>query len=115
MKFSGSVGFWEGDKQVKPGVFKPSIIEKPYTGDVYRYSRRFQTESNKQNDNLNVSNQISILSDLYMQRNWPSIKYVVWNGVKWKVTSVDVDYPRITLEIGGVWNGTQPSGTPTDS
>lgn len=32
MKFSGKIGFWIEDVEIKPGVFKPQIIEKDYTG-----------------------------------------------------------------------------------
>lgn len=106
MKFSGKVGFWEGDIETKSGVYKPSIVEKSYTGDVMRNIRRFQTAENQQNENLVVNNRISVVSDLYMQQNWSSIKYVFWNGVKWKATSVDIgSYPRVIIELGGVYNG----------
>lgn len=106
MKFSGKVGFWLKDVETKPGVYKPEIIEKSYTGDVLRNSRRFQAAENQQNDNLQITNRLSIISDLYMQQNWPSIKYVSWNGVNWSVSSVDISsYPRAILELGGVYNG----------
>lgn len=104
MKFSGRVGFTEKQEEVSPGVWKPVIVERPYVGDVLRNRRYFQTASDKQNADLDVSNQISILSDLYAQQNWSSILYVIWNGIKWKVTSVDVSYPRLTLDLGGVYN-----------
>lgn len=107
MKFSGRVGFWNGDKEIKPGLYKPNIIEKPYTGDILMDSRRFQPVENQQNDNLKLTNRLSIISDLYMQNNWSSIKYVLWNNVKWSVTSIDITtYPRVILELGGVYNGT---------
>lgn len=107
MKFSGKIGFWVEDIEIKPGVFKPNIIEKSYFGDILRNNRRFQTAQNQQNENLVVNNQISIISDLYIQQNWSSIKYVLWNGVRWKVSSIDIgSYPRIVLELGGVYNGT---------
>lgn len=106
MKFSGKIGFWLKDVETKPGIYKSSILEKPYTGDILRNIRRFQMAENQQNENLNISNRISILSDLYMKQNWSSIKYVLWNNVKWKVISVDISaYPRAILELGGVYNG----------
>lgn len=106
MKFSGKIGFWMGDVETKPGVYKPEIVEKPYTGDVLRNSRRFQTVSDQQNENLVVSNRLSIISDLFLQQNWSSIKYIIWNNAKWKVTSVDIGSPpRAILELGGVYNG----------
>ena len=107
MKFSGKIGFWIKDIQTRPGSYKPCIIEKPYTGDVMNNIRRFQSGETQQNENLVVSNKLSIVSNLYLQENWPSIKYVLWNNTKWKVTSVDVGaYPRVVLELGGVYNGT---------
>ena len=105
MKFAGKVGFWEESKEVKPGIYKPQILERSYTGDVITNTRRFQSTEN-QNDDLKINNRISILSDLYAQQNWTSIRYVIWNGVKLKVNTVEVNYPRLILEIGGVWNGT---------
>lgn len=104
MKFYGNVGFWQGSVETSPDVWKPSIIEKTYTGDVYRDNRRFQ-QSDNQNDTFTVNNQISILADTYAHENWPSIRYVEWKGTRWKVNSVEVNYPRLTLEIGGVYNG----------
>ncbi len=105
MKFSGMIGFWQKDVQVKPGVFKPGIIEKPYTGNVLRNIRQFQTVENQQNEDLKVNNQISIISRDLLD-NWGSIRYVLWNGVKWKATSVDLsNYPRVVIQLGGVYNG----------
>lgn len=105
MKFSGLVGFWEDEVEVDTDIWRPQIVERPYFGDVLKNSRSFQAVSNQQNDDFKVNNRISILADLYFRNNWTSVRYVVWNGVKWKVNNVDVDYPRIILEIGGVWNG----------
>lgn len=110
MKFSGKIGFWLGDIKTKPGIYKSNIVEKTYTGDVLKNIRNFQSAENQINDNLRVNNRLSIISDLYMQKNWASIKYVLWNGVKWKVSSVDVSsYPRVVLELGGVYNGEKTS------
>lgn len=107
MKFYGTIGFWDGSSEIKPGVYKPTIIEKLYSGNVNWNNRHFQPSEN-QNDDIRLNNQISILSDLYAQQNFSSIRYVVLNGVKWRVTNVEVNYPRLVLTIGGVYNG---SGT----
>lgn len=104
MKYYGKIGFWEGYKQTKLGIFAPSILEREYYGDILENRRRFQPVSDRQNDDLTLSSRISIVSDLYMQQHWPSIRYIVWNDVRWKVTDVDVSYPRLTLTLGGVYN-----------
>lgn len=111
MKFSGIVGFWEDEQEVKPGVWRPKIVEKKYVGDVLRNIRSFQQTQDSQTDEFNVNNRISILADLYARQNWSSIKYVEWNGVKWRVRNVEINYPRITLEIGGFYHGETEVGT----
>lgn len=104
MKFYGKIGFWDETVETKPGVFRPQIVEKEYYGDVERDNRKFQERSDYQNDDFRVNNKISILADLYAQQHLSSIKYVVWNNAKWKVSTVEVTYPRINLYLGGVYN-----------
>lgn len=108
MKFSGKVGFWMEDVETSPGVYQSKIVERPYAGDVFSNNRRWQ-ESDQQNDILKVRNSISIVSDLFARNNYASIKYVVWNNEKLKVTSVELNYPRLSLEIGGFYNGENAS------
>lgn len=105
MKFEGKIGFWIEDNEQKPGLFKPSIIEKSYTGDVSRDNRHWNAQSNTTNSEYKVNNEISILADLYARQNWNSIRYVLWNDIYWSVSSVTLGYPRITLVLGGVYNG----------
>lgn len=105
MRFYGLIGFYDGAVEIKPGVFQPKIVEKKYTGMVSWNNRHFQPTEN-QNDDIRLNNQITILADLYSQKNFSSIRYVVWNDIKWRVTNVEVNYPRLTLTIGGVYNGT---------
>lgn len=117
MKFSGEIGFRLTDVETDQDVWEPQIVEKHYTGDVHRNYRKNQT-SDQLNTNLRLNNQISILSDLYLRKNWPSIAYVVLDGVAWTVSTVEVGYPRLKLEIGEVYNGPRPEGIgeeiPTD-
>lgn len=103
MKFLGKVGFWSEDVEVRPRIFRPQIIYKPYKGDVLEDLRRNQN-GEEQNTKLTLSNRISIISDLYAQNNWHNIKCVEWKGVKWEVTKVNVSYPRLILSLGGVYN-----------
>lgn len=32
-------------------------------------------------------------------------------GARWKVTEVQIDYPRLTLTLGGLYNGGSPTET----
>lgn len=104
MKYSGKIGFWFDDVEIRPGVYKNQIVEKDYTGDIQRSMQHWQS-GEQVNDKLRVNNSISIIADLYLQENLSSIKYVAFMGTRWKVTSIDVKYPRVVLEMGDVWNG----------
>jgi hypothetical protein len=33
------------------------------------------------------------------------MRYVTYMGLKWRITNIDPQYPRLILTIGGVWNG----------
>ena len=102
-KWYGEIGFAK-TVETKPGVYEEQFTKRNYYGDVVRNSRRLQS-ADQLNDNINVSNQISIVSDPYVDQHCSSIAYVEYMGAKWKVTDVEVQYPRLILSIGGVWNG----------
>lgn len=104
MKYSGKIGFWIDDLEVRPGVYKSDIVERVYTGDILRNSQRWNNTEHI-NKNITISNKVSIIADLYLNEHLSSIKYIEWMGTKWCVSSIDINYPRITLEIGEVYNG----------
>lgn len=101
-KYFGVIGFAEM-KETKPGVYVEEITERQYYGDLIRNTRRLQTVSTL-NDDINISNEISIVSDPYANENFHSIRYATFMGKKWKVSSVDVNYPRLNLTLGGLYN-----------
>lgn len=103
-KYFGKVGFMTTVK-TSPGVYEEAIEEKDYYGDIIRFNRRWDTMSDKENDDLNVNNQISILADDFAYEHLHEIRYVEWYGTKWKATTVEVNYPRLLISIGGVYNG----------
>lgn len=102
-KFYGKIGYGE-TKEIKPGVWDEIITERLYFGDVNKLSRRLRTDD-KVIDNINISNEISILADPFAYENFSTIKYVEYMGAKWKVTNVEVKFPRLTLVTGGIYNG----------
>lgn len=103
MKWHGVIGYGE-TTETEPGIWTERITERVYSGEILRNTRMLQT-SGQVNDNINISNSISIISDPYANKNFHSIKYVEFMGTKWKVANVDVQYPRLILSIGGVYNG----------
>ena len=101
-KFYGSIGYAEL-VEVNPGIWEEKITERKYYGDLIRNTRRLQT-SDKLNDDINISNEISIVADPYANKNFHSMRYVEFMGAKWKINNVEVLYPRLILTIGGVYN-----------
>lgn len=102
-KFFGAIGFNEGTVETSPGVWEQQVVERQYYGDLIRNSRRLQT-TDQLNDDINISNEISIVADPYANANFHSIRYVEFMGAKWKVSNVEVQFPRLILTLGGVWN-----------
>lgn len=102
-KFYGKIGY-ASTVETKPGVYEEQIVERSYYGDLIRNTRRLQS-ADKVNDDINISNEISIVSDPYATNNFHTMRYVVFMGTKWKVSNVEVSYPRLILTLGGVYNG----------
>ena len=105
-KFYGNIGYGiptEG----KPGVWNDVMSKKPYSGDIIKNLNKWTTPTDGTNDNLVLNNQISIIADPYANQNFSFMKYVEFMGGVWKITNVEVLYPRLILSLGGVYNGKQ--------
>lgn len=106
-KYYGKIGFVE-TVETAPSVWEERTIERPYYGDVLSATRRWQA-SEHLNDNLEVSNRISIVADAYACNTFHAMRYIEWMGALWKISSVEVQHPRLILTIGGVYNGERPN------
>lgn len=102
-KYYGKIGFAESVESA-PGVHVEKIVERNYYGELVRNSRRIQS-ANQLNDNINISNEISIVADPYADKNFHMMRYIEFMGTKWKISNVEVQPPRLILTAGGVWNG----------
>lgn len=103
MKYYGNIGFAE-TKETTPGVFVEELVERTYYGDVLDFGRQLQS-GEQVNDNVRITNQLSIVADDKAYNNMANIRYAVFMGIKWKVTSVKVLTPRLQLTLGDEWNG----------
>lgn len=103
MKYYGKIGYGiEGE--TSPGVWESTIVERTSMGDVEKNLQR-STNPNKVNEDITISNTISIVADPYAMDNFRHIKYATLDGIKWEVTSVEIRYPRLVLFLGGPYNG----------
>ena len=102
-KFRGYVGF-NTTVEKEPGIHVEEITKRRYSGDLHRNNRRLESSGNI-NDNINISNEISILADAYAFRHFHAIRYVEFEDAKWKVATVDASKrPRLVLTLGGLYN-----------
>ena len=102
-KFYGPIGYSETIESA-PGVWTENVTERNYYGDVIKNTRRLQAGENL-NDDLQINNIISIVADPFAYQNFYTMRYVIWMGIPWKITNVEVQRPRLILTIGGVYNG----------
>lgn len=101
-KFYGNIGYAK-TIETEPGIWEETIIEKTYYGDLVRNSSHYQSSS-EINDNVAMSNNISIVADPFACENFQHMRYLTFMNTKWKINNVTVEYPRIILSLGGLYN-----------
>ena len=102
-KYAGLVGYVT-QTETKPGVWGSVEEEVKMRGDVIRLSSAVE-QNTKVNDNIDIRNRISLVANQYAYANFSNLKYIWYLGQKWKVTSVEVQRPRLICELGGLYNG----------
>lgn len=101
-KYYGKIGF-ATTIETTPGVWSEKIVEHTYYGDWIQNTGKFRT-AEKVNDDIVIQNTLSIVADPYARNTFHAIRYATYMGQKWKVTSVEVNFPRLNLSLGGIYN-----------
>ena len=101
-RFSVKIGFKE-TVESEPGIYNTTIVEKPATADMIYQVQRTATEE-EVNDTVTLGHQISIVINPYISSNLINLAYVKMHGVKWRIKTFEVYYPRIKISLGGVYN-----------
>lgn len=104
MKWCGNIGFAE-TVETRPGVWSEQITTRKYQGTILQNSRMLQDTKTQVNSDIDISNRISIIADPYAKQNFHAIRYLEFMGTKWYVKNINVQYPRLILTLGGVYNG----------
>lgn len=102
MKYYGNLGFME-EREVEPGIWKQVITEYAYFGDLPRLMDHSQP-AEKVNDDIKFNNQLSIILDPYALDNFVNLRYITFMNSKWKVSAVEVQYPRLIISFGGLYH-----------
>lgn len=109
-RFSGNIGFAHTEK-IRPGVSEDVITERKFYGDVLRNARKL--ENGDIIPDISIGNSFSVVANAYLTENINEIRYVVWKGVRWIVSDVEVQERRLILRPGGVYNGPTPAASST--
>lgn len=104
-KFCGIIGFVKTE-ETEPGIWEEKCEERTYYGDIIRNTRNIGS-TNSINGDVNINNSISIVADPFANENLQYMRYIIYKGMKVNITSVTIEYPRIILIMGGVYNGEQ--------
>ena len=100
-KWFGKIGYVVTE-ETEPGVWEETVTEREYFGDMTS-DRRKRQNSGEVNDDINLSNVISIVADPFAYQNCYNMAYVEIMGSKWKISDVEVQRPRLILTVGGVY------------
>lgn len=104
MKWHGKIGFVESVRV--NGVYEYNVVEVPRSGTILQNHRRWDN-GEKANDDVDISNRISIVANDFIKKHLGIMRYAEFMGSMWEIKSVDIAYPRIILLLGGVYNGPQ--------
>lgn len=100
-RFSGKLGFVM-TRETEEGVWLEDFVELHVKGTIRSLYVRTDNSASV-NTNLRLTNEISILMDTKIMTYLETLKYVIWKGSKWEVQSIGVNYPRLTINLGGLY------------
>lgn len=100
-RFSGKLGFVM-TRETEEGVWFEDVVEIPVKGTIRSLWVRNDNNASVNTD-LRLTNEISVLMDTKIKTHLETLKYVVWKGSKWEVQSIGVNYPRLTINLGGLY------------
>lgn len=108
-RFYGKIGFLKSETEMtdRPSRYKPEIEERLYAGELFKNFAKTQN-ADKTVDDFSINNDISIVADPYALNHFSSMKYVEFMNTLWEVKSVTVEYPRLRISFGGIYNGPTP-------
>ena len=105
-KYAGYIGY-SSSVETEPDVWVEQITERKVYGDVFKNHRKLQYGQTV-NPDIDISNEFSIVADAYARDHFFSMRYITWMGAKWKITSAEPQYPRIIVQVGGLYNENTP-------
>lgn len=104
-KFFGKVTYgYTAELEDQPGVWANELVTRDAIFDLIKNFHKSEN-NDKLNNDLVLDNKVSMLADPYAIQNFQHIKSVRFMDTEWKILTVEVQYPRLILTLGGVYNG----------
>lgn len=94
----------DDEQPIGTGVYDEVITPRNYYAEIVKNIRN-TTSDDKVNSDILLNNTFSIIADPYASENYFAMRYVKFRGCKWKVSGIDVQYPRLVINVGGIYNG----------
>lgn len=101
MKWYGQIAYRDS-VEIEPGVWEDKITKVDCFGDILRNYKSNQ-QGDKINEDISVSNQISVVASPFILNSFHKIVYITFMGAKWRVSSVEVQYPRLVISLGSLY------------
>jgi len=93
------VGF-QHFRETAHSVYRDDQVVRSYPAFVNRVMVRPVVQDDSSVEDVQLSNQVSFLTDWYSTKYIDNIRFVKWRGNRFRVRSVTWQYPRIVLDIG---------------
>ena len=105
-KYHGKIGYIIPTEE-RPGVWKDKTIEREAYGDFLEDRANIQ-QADKISKNISMSGRLVVMIDKFAMTNFQHIRYAMFMGTAWSVTSVRPAYPKLHLTLGEMYNGERP-------
>lgn len=80
------------------------ITERDYLGDLIQRTEAF-TVANSVLPEYRTTTSVSVLSDGVLAENYMNLRYISILGKNWSVASAVLQFPRLIVYVGEVYNG----------
>ena len=104
-RWSGKIGYITTIETERGLWIDDTLIERTHYGDILSNSTKIHNTSDSTNSTLSIANRVSIIADAFAIANFGYMRYVVIKGVKWNITEIKTEHPRLILTVGGLYNG----------
>lgn len=110
MKVCGLIGFAYTENKGH-GVWGKVKVQKKYYMEINRVSWYNRESQQTVNGTFTINNTVSVLLNPFLLEHYTQIEWVELHGIKWKVSSVDLEEHRLNLSIGERYAGEQSTKT----